>query len=70
MSKVPANFLRKITCDQCQMLSINGHPCHETGCPNAWRHEMRRCKCCGCGFIPLERYQQLCDVECAVGYYG
>jgi hypothetical protein len=22
-------------CDQCQMLSINGHACHETGCPNS-----------------------------------
>lgn len=22
-------------CDQCEMLSINGVPCHETGCPNA-----------------------------------
>jgi hypothetical protein len=21
-------------CNQCQMLSINGVPCHETGCPN------------------------------------
>lgn len=22
-------------CDQCEMLSINGVACHETGCPNA-----------------------------------
>jgi hypothetical protein len=22
-------------CDQCQMLSINGVACHETGCPNS-----------------------------------
>lgn len=21
-------------CDQCEMLSINGHACHERGCPN------------------------------------
>jgi hypothetical protein len=21
-------------CNQCEMLSINGVPCHETGCPN------------------------------------
>ena len=21
-------------CDQCEMVSINGHACHETGCPN------------------------------------
>lgn len=23
-----------MNCDQCEMLSINGVPCHETGCPN------------------------------------
>jgi hypothetical protein len=23
-----------MNCDQCQMLSINGTACHETGCPN------------------------------------
>ena len=22
-------------CDSCQMVAINGVPCHETGCPNA-----------------------------------
>ena len=22
-------------CDQCEVLSINGVPCHETGCPNS-----------------------------------
>jgi hypothetical protein len=29
----------RLKCDQCQMLSINGIACHETGCPNmrkAW----------------------------------
>lgn len=25
----------RIKCTQCQMLSINGVPCHETGCPNS-----------------------------------
>lgn len=24
-----------MSCDQCQMLCINGVPCHEMGCPNA-----------------------------------
>jgi hypothetical protein len=23
-----------MSCDQCEMLSINGVACHETGCPN------------------------------------
>jgi hypothetical protein len=24
-----------MNCNQCEMLSINGVPCHETGCPNS-----------------------------------
>jgi hypothetical protein len=24
-----------VNCNQCEMLSINGIPCHETGCPNS-----------------------------------
>jgi hypothetical protein len=24
-----------VNCDSCQMLSINGVACHETGCPNS-----------------------------------
>ena len=44
-------------CDQCEMLSINSVPCHETGCPNSkktWvedRQEWVRflpCSICGC----------------------
>jgi hypothetical protein len=44
-------------CDQCQMLAINGVPCHETGCPNsrstwiesrgAW---IKFVECFWCGF--------------------
>jgi len=46
-----------VTCDQCQMLSINGVACHETGCPNIgarWDAEsaewikQRKCFVCGC----------------------
>ncbi len=28
-------YRHPIHCDQCQMLAINGHNCHETGCPNS-----------------------------------
>lgn len=42
-------------CDQCEMLSINGHACHESGCPNRrarWDGEtwikQRVCFDCGC----------------------
>jgi len=44
-------------CDQCQMLSINGVACHETGCPNSksrWDAEtgewIRQRKCFDCGY--------------------
>jgi len=46
----------RIHCDQCQMLSINGHACHETGCPNSrktWVPErgewVRFVDCLNCG---------------------
>ncbi len=34
----------RLRCDSCEMLSINGMACHETGCPNsrkAWDHDSR-----------------------------
>ncbi len=49
--------LVRIHCDSCEMLSICGTPCHETGCPNVGaiydtREERwiryRECFYCGC----------------------
>lgn len=45
----------RVHCDQCEMLSINGVACHETGCPNmgarwdgdGWVRQ-RKCFDCGC----------------------
>jgi hypothetical protein len=46
-----------VSCDQCQMLSINHVACHETGCPNAkktWAADRKEwilfveCRECGC----------------------
>ena len=49
-----------MNCDSCEMLSINGVPCHETGCPNqraTWSEErgqwVHYVECFECG----------CDVE-------
>jgi hypothetical protein len=43
-----------ITCDRCQMLSINGIACHETGCSNMGSRwdgstwiKQRECRVCG-----------------------
>ena len=32
----------RIRCSQCEVLVINGLPCHETGCPNQ-THECKGC---------------------------
>jgi hypothetical protein len=59
-----------VTCDQCSIAVINGHVCHETGCPNAWRDEVRNCKWCGQDFKPEERHQTCCSPCCATTYAG
>ena len=47
-------------CNQCEMLSINGVPCHETGCPNSdkvWHdgEYVREYACPECGELYAER---------------
>jgi len=53
--EVPEGYQR-VNCDQCEMLSINGIPCHEQGCPNSnsrWDADsqswikQRECRECG-----------------------
>lgn len=40
----------RVSCSQCEVLAINGTPCHETGCS----HEMHLCKGCDT-IIPLRQ---------------
>jgi hypothetical protein len=58
VSKRTSQFrlVRPMRCDQCQMLSINGVACHETGCPNSrktWDADrgewLRLVECSQCG---------------------
>ena len=56
MRKISKDYPQPISCDQCQMLSINGIACHETGCPNMgarWNAEsgewIKQRKCFDCG---------------------
>ena len=51
-------------CDSCEVLYINGHKCHEIGCPEAWKDYNRECRACGCSFKPEHRFQRYCD-DCA-----
>lgn len=54
---MPRLRYRKVSCDQCEMLSINGIACHEIGCINSnarWDHQelgwVRQRKCFDCGY--------------------
>lgn len=57
-------------CDQCELMRINGVVCHEPGCPETWKDEVRECKWCGQTFTPEERYQSCCDEDCRRQYCG
>lgn len=50
-----------MNCQSCEMLSINGIACHETGCPDAWKDRTAECFECGCDFQPESRTQSVCD---------
>jgi len=56
----------RVRCDQCQMLSINGVACHETGCPNTharWDSEsgwVKQRECFECGFT-VDVYDPCCS---------
>lgn len=52
-------------CDSCEVLYINGVKCHETGCPEAWKDEVRECGWCGGDFQPEDRHQKYCSESCA-----
>lgn len=55
-------------CWGCDALYINGVKCHEQGCSEAWRDEVRECKWCGSQFKPGSREQRFCDDSCAESY--
>lgn len=57
-------------CTQCEMLAVNGHACHEDGCPEAWRTERRECRWCGSSFQPDERRATCCSPCCRAAYNG
>ena len=62
---------KSIKCDQCDSATINGLPCHETGCPNhhidlaTGKPYPIECRECGCDFQPNSNEQIYCDESCA-----
>lgn len=57
-------------CESCNVLNIQGVNCHETGCPDAWIGHLRECKNCDNRFIPEERDEIYCCIECCREYHG
>lgn len=47
-------------CQSCASVTINGIPCHESGCPDAWRDRENQCRQCGNDFLPEEHHQSMC----------
>ncbi|MBN1190430.1 MAG: hypothetical protein JXA46_11805 [Dehalococcoidales bacterium] len=61
---------RIVHCVSCDVLVINNVICHELGCPDAWKDELRTCPWCGQKFKP-ESKEQLFDCDdCANSYHG
>lgn len=68
---MPAKTKRvRVSCDQCNMLSINGIACHETGCPNSrktWIAEreewIKFIECRDCGAEVEEGDDHDCNVQ-------
>lgn len=63
-------------CDQCQAVMINRVACHETGCPDSWKHPktgeplVRKCLLCYGDFTPEEKSCAFCSRACEDDYYG
>ena len=56
-------------CKSCQVIRINGVLCHELGCPDAWRDEVRECLWCGNEFTPESQEQTCCSDDCYYAFY-
>ena len=59
-----------MSCKACEIMCINGVRCHEHGCPESWKDEVRLCKWCGQKFKPEFDYQECCEKSCAEAYHS
>jgi hypothetical protein len=66
--------MARLSCPDCEIMSINGHVCHEAGCPSSWIDPCmgegyeQECKWCGSLFVPKDKDQAFCDESCAESY--
>jgi len=67
-------IMARIVCPDCALMGINGHVCHEAGCPSSWIDPCmgegyeQECKWCGSLFVPKDKDQAFCDESCAESY--
>jgi hypothetical protein len=61
---------KTVKCDSCDVVVINNHICHEFGCPDKFKDEIRECKNCGCEFSPDNNNQNFCSDQCYYDYNG
>lgn len=65
----------RVSCENCQLVSIQGVICHESGCITSWIDPLtgsgyvRECEWCGSDFVPEEKNQEFCDKSCAEIYF-
>lgn len=59
----------RLRCDQCQLARIQGVVCHETGCPDAWKHR-RECRNCPRQYTPRDNWMDCCSRSCYRAYHG
>lgn len=57
---------KRLHCDSCVMITINGIKCHETGCPKMYLDEKRECQWCGTEYTPKTRFQTTCCDDCYI----
>jgi uncharacterized Zn ribbon protein len=50
-----------MTCESCNIATINGVRAHEHGCPNAWKDVLVACKECDDKFLRENRFQIKCE---------
>jgi len=42
--------------------------CHEKGCPESYKDQIKECKWCGFEFQPETKNQVCCDLSCTESY--
>lgn len=56
----PSGYI-DVACSSCEALVINGHACHEHGCPNI--REVTECPECGIEYDEREQAELCCSGE-------